>query len=165
MNQELRIEPLALHGQALPLLQAWFEAEWPAWYGPGGSGEAASDLASFANRGSLPTGVVAFRDGQLCAVAALKAESIPSHRHLSPWATAGYVDPSMRGQGIGARLLAALEHEAARLGFGRIYCGTSSAQSLLQRRGWQLLERTTHDGKELGIYCKTLEQLPGSPST
>ena len=106
MNHALRIEALALHEQALPLLQSWFEAEWPAWYGPGGPGDAGSDLAGFANRGSLPTGVVAFRDGLLCAVAALKAESIPSHRHLSPWAAAGYVHPSLRGQGIGAQLLA-----------------------------------------------------------
>ena len=165
MNQELRIEPLALNRQLLPLLQSWFEAEWPAWYGPGGQGDAGSDLAGFANRGSLPTAVVAFRAGQLCAVAALKAESIPSHRHLSPWAAAGYVQPSLRGQGIGAQLLAALEHEAARLGFGRIYCGTSSAQSLLQRCGWQLLEQSTHDGKELGIFCKALDHLPGREPT
>ncbi|MGH8607612.1 MAG: GNAT family N-acetyltransferase [Gammaproteobacteria bacterium] len=52
---------------------------------------------------------MALRHGRVCGIAALKAESIASHRHLSPWAAAGLVKPSERGRGIGAQLLAALE--------------------------------------------------------
>ena len=123
------------------MLQLWFETEWPSYYGTRGPGDARLDLQAFANRGSLPVGVVAFRGGEVCGVAALKAESISSHRHLSPWAAAGLVPPSERGQGIGAQLLAALEREARNLGFQHIYCGTSTAESLLQRSGWQLIEQ------------------------
>jgi len=153
---EVLIEPLALHPEVLPVLQQWFETEWSSYYGPGGPGDAQRDLQAYANRGSLPVGVVAFREGRVCGIAALKAESIASHRHLSPWAAAGLVAPSERGQGIGARLIAALEQEARSLGFQSIYCGTSTAESLLVRCGWQLHERILHEGEPLGIYRKDL---------
>jgi hypothetical protein len=42
------------------------------------------------------------------------------------------------------------------MGFNRIYCGTSTTERLLQRCGWQLLERIVHEGEGLGIYEKAL---------
>lgn len=156
MNGTLSIELLAAHPEVLPLLKEWLEAEWPSYYGTVGPGDARRDLQAFANHGSLPVGVVALRGGRVCGVAALKAESIASHRHLSPWAAAGLVSPSERRQGIGAQLLEALEREARTLGFRHIYCGTSTAASLLQRCGWQLIESIIHEGQGLGIYRKAL---------
>ncbi len=119
-------------------------------------GSAEQDLRAFANRGSLPIGVVALRQGTACGVAALKSESIASHRQLLPWAAAGLVAPSERGKGIGSLLLGALEREARELGYPFIYCGTSTAESLLERRQWQLMERIVHEGQGLGIYRKAL---------
>lgn len=156
MTQPVSIELLADHRELLPLLQEWFESEWPSYYGANGPGNALEDLRAFANRGSLPIGAVALRQGVACGVAALKPESIASHRHLSPWAAAGLVSPSERGKGIGSLLLAALEREAGKLGFPFIYCGTSTAESLLQRCQWQLMERIVHEGQGLGIYRKAL---------
>ncbi|HEV2610219.1 MAG TPA: GNAT family N-acetyltransferase [Noviherbaspirillum sp.] len=156
MPKRFSVEPLARHPQAIPVLCEWFEAEWPSYYGRGGPGCAHHDLHAYANQGSLPVGVVAFDTGKVCGVAALKAESIASHKHLLPWAAAGCVHPSLRGQGIGRLLLIALEEEARNLGFDRIYCGTSTAQSLLQRCDWQLIESVDHEGARLGIYRKAL---------
>jgi GNAT superfamily N-acetyltransferase len=156
MQADIRIAPLAAHPEVLPVLAAWFQVEWPAWYGPGGPGDAEQDLRDFANRGSLPVGVVAFREGRLCGVAALKAQSIASHAQLSPWAAAGLVEPTLRQRGIGAALLAALEAEARALGYPSIYCATSTAASLLERAGWSLLETVQHDGQALGLYRKAL---------
>ena len=153
----LVIEPLAAHPEVLPVLRQWFEMEWPSYYGAGGPGDAERDLDAFAQRGSLPVGVVAFLDGSVCGVAALKSESIPSHRHLSPWASAGLVQPLHRSKGIGLQLLSALEQEARNLGFNCIYCATGTAESLLQRCGWQLIEHIDHDGQNLGLYRKALQ--------
>ena len=89
-------------------------------------------------------------------MAALKAESIPSHRHLCPWAAAGLVKPALRGHGIGSMLLARLEQQARIQGFAEIHCATATAESLLQRRRWQLVERVTHEGQDLGVYRKGL---------
>ena len=152
----LRIAPLASHPEALATLQAWFEAEWPAYYGPAGPGSANRDLQAFASTADLPYGAVAFLDGELCGVAALKADSIASHAHLTPWAAAGLVRPDLRGRGIGAGLVRALEQRAREMGFWHLYCGTSSAGALLARLGWRLRERAVQDGVTLAIYERAL---------
>lgn len=152
----VRIELLADHRDAIPILKQWFEAEWSSYYGPKGPGDALHDLQSFDHKNSIPIGVVALCDDKVCGFAALKAESIASHRHLCPWAAAGLVEPSKRGKGIGAKLLNALEEHARRLGFHQIFSATSTAESLLLRCGWQLMERIVHEGSPIGIYCKDL---------
>lgn len=156
MITNLHVEPLAWHPEALPELQAWFEAEWSSYYGADGPGNAQRDLQAYANSNGLPFGVVALMEGSVCGVAALKVDSIASHRRLSPWAAAGLVRPDLRGRGIGQHLLLALEKQAKALGFNRLHCGTSTAEGLLQRCGWQLLEHTIHEGESLGIYEKAL---------
>jgi GNAT superfamily N-acetyltransferase len=137
----------------VPLVSSWLLAEWPQWYGAGGPGDLQRDVGEFsASRNVLPIGMVVFSEGTPVGFGALKAESIPSHIHLSPWASAGFVLPAHRGKGIGATLLQALVAQAKAVGFQAVYCGTSTAASLLTRSGWQLLESVTHAGRPLGIY-------------
>ena len=140
----------------MPELRGWLEREWPAWYGAGGRRSAEEDLRAFSATDGLPFGIVALRDRQVCGVAALKAESIPSHAHLRPWVSAGLVKPSLRGRGIGSLLLEALERRARDEGFNSIHCATATAESLLVRRGWSLLERVAHEGQNLGVYRTVL---------
>ncbi|KXK54758.1 MAG: GNAT family N-acetyltransferase [Chlorobi bacterium] len=160
MLTSIHLAPLANHPEVLPELRQWFESEWPEYYGKEGPGNAEADLIAFSGIGRLPVGIVAFHHGEPCGVAALKAESISSHRHLSPWAAAGLVKASKRGEGIGARLLQRLEEEAGRLGFTHLYCGTATAESLLLRNGWTLIERIQHEGEPLGIYQKPVSPFP-----
>jgi predicted N-acetyltransferase YhbS len=150
----VRVELLIDHPEAMPILRTWFEQEWASYYGAGGPGDAHRDLQSFANRHTLPLGLVALIDGQVAGIAALKPDSIASHAHLSPWVAAGMVDPALRGRGIGCELLAGLCAQARKLGCNRIFCGTSTARRLLERTGWTLLENISHEGETLGIYCK-----------
>jgi GNAT superfamily N-acetyltransferase len=154
--EAVAVEPLALHPEALPELCRLFEAEWPTWYGIGGPGNATEDLVACSATSGLPFGLVALQRGEVCGVAALKAESIPSHRHLSPWAAAGLVKGPLRGRGIGAALLAALEELARSQGYRAIHCATSTSESLLQRRDYRLLERVVHEGQDLGVYQRGL---------
>ena len=117
MSPDLRIGYLADHPEALPTLERLFESEWAAYYGADGPGNAQQDLAAYSNRGELPLGLVAFMGSEPCGVAALKADSISSHKHLTPWVGGGMVAPQFRRQGIGARLVSALEEVARNLGF------------------------------------------------
>lgn len=156
MPDDLHIALLADHPEAIPVLKGWYESEWRGYYGSGGPGNAEEDLRAFARRDGLPVGVVAFQEGKLCGIAALKAASIDSYAHLMPWAAAGMVAPNQRGRGIGARMLTALEGVARDLGFERIYCGTGTSESLLLRGGWILLERIVHEGEDLSIFEKAL---------
>jgi GNAT superfamily N-acetyltransferase len=153
MLATITVEPMARHRELLPLVAQWFISEWPTWYGPVGPGDIESDLTAFAaSEGVLPIGILGFEDGVPVGAGALKVESIPTHKHLSPWAGAGFVLPERRGRGIGAVLLHALVTKANVLGFSHVYCGTSTSESLLKRAGWSPMEITVHDSKPLTIF-------------
>jgi GNAT superfamily N-acetyltransferase len=152
----ITIEHLAKRQNLLPTIQEWFEAEWPAYYGPNGRGSAQRDLLAYSNLAALPLGLVAFLGGRPCGFAALKSEPFPSHPNLMPWVGAGYVRPSLRRRGIGRALFLRLEAEARALGYARLYCATATSASLLQRCGWQVLECVPHEEHEVTVFEKAL---------
>jgi GNAT superfamily N-acetyltransferase len=156
MSCEIRIAHLADHPEALPTLERLFQDEWPDYYGPQGPGVARRDLAQYSNRDRLPVGVVALLGSEPCGVAALKADSISTHTHLTPWIGGGMVAPQYRRRGIGARLVSALEGVARDLGFENVYCGTSTANSLLIREGWRLMEVVQNSNEAISIYQKNV---------
>ena len=156
MFPDVRIGYLVDHPEALPTLERLFESEWASYYGAGGRGNAHQDLIAYSNRGQLPVGLVAFLDSEPCGVAALKADSISTHKHFTPWIAGGMVAPQFRRNGIGARLVSALEDVARNLGFTTVYSGTSTANSLLIHEGWQLMEVVQYDGEAVSIYEKAL---------
>ena len=149
----LVVEVMARFPALKPTIRAWLLSEWPDWYGAGGPGTLVEDVEAFARSETLlPVGFVVFAAGEPVGFGALKQESIPSHSHLSPWAATGYVKPSHRRQGVGAILLGAIVGHAKTLGFPNVYCGTSTAGSLLERAGWQRVEQIVHAGQPLGIF-------------
>jgi GNAT superfamily N-acetyltransferase len=149
----LSVLPLTQVPHLKPLVNAWLVSEWPQRYGPGGPGNLAPDVEAFAKSATeLPVGFIVLNRNQPIGFGALKAESIASHTHLSPWAAAGYVRPENRGQGTGAVLLEAIVAHARSLGFPHVYCGTSTAINLLRRAGWQEHESIIHSGKPLIIF-------------
>ena len=156
MKNNLKIIPLVDKPEALPILKQWFEQEWESHYGPNGPGNAEKDLRAYCNRSKLPIGVVSYLDGKLCGMLALKAESITTHSHLSPWAAAGFVAPQKRRKGIGSKLLCAIEDIAKDMGYTKIYSGTSTAVNLLNRSDWQFMEQTHYNGEDVSIYEKAL---------
>ena len=153
MHSSLVVKPLSQHRALTDLVEGWLLSEWPRWYGPDGSGDVGEDVRAFASSEiRLPIGLVAFEQGRPVGIGALKAESVSSHRHLTPWAASGYVLPECRGRGIGAGILSSLVAYAKVLGFARVYCGTSTSESLLTRCGWSVLEVTQHDSKALTVF-------------
>lgn len=156
MSPDMRIGYLADHPEALPTLERLFQSEWAAYYGAAGPGNAHHDLVAYSNRGQLPVGVVAFLDSEPCGVAALKVDSLSTHKHLTPWIGGGMVAPQFRRHGVGARLASALEDVARHLGFTTVYSGTRTANSLLIREGWRCMEVVQYDGEAVSIYEKAL---------
>lgn len=156
MSNIPQIGYLADHPEALPVLARLLQSEWAAYYGPGGPGNAQQDLLAYSGRSQLPVGLVAFLGSEPCGVVALKAESISTHKHLGPWVGGGMVAPQFRRHGIGALMAAALENVALELGFKTIYSGTSTANSLLVREGWQFMELVQYNGEAVSIYKKAL---------
>ena len=149
----LRMTLLADRPDLIPTLTDWFVAEWEPYYGSGGPGDAVSDLLGCLNRDSLPIAVVVLdTDDTLLGTAALKAESVGSELGVGPWLAAFLVGPAHRGRGVGTALVAAIEGEAARLGFAEVYTSTDTAEGLLKRRGWQPFGDTESLRGPLKIY-------------
>jgi len=156
MYPAVRIGYLVDHPEVLPGLERLFQSEWATYYGAAGPGNAHQDLVAYSNRSQLPVAVVALLGSEPCGVAALKADSLSTHKHLTPWIGGGMVVPQFRRHGIGARLVSALEDVARELGFTTLYSGTSTANSLLIREGWQFREAVQYDGEAVSIYEKAL---------
>ncbi len=139
----LSVQPLLRVPQLKQAVSDWLLSEWPAWYGEGAPGNIAGDVEAFAqSESSLPVGFVVFKGEEPVGFGTLKQESIPSHRHLAPWAATGFVLPHHRGQGIGAFLLQAIALHAKVMGYAHVYSGTSTAVSLLQRAGCARLSKS-----------------------
>lgn len=156
----LRIELLADHPQAIPILREWFEREWAPYYGPDGPGDANKDLQDSCNRDRLPVTLVALSNGEICGTTALKTESISTHKHLTPWLAALLVRTEFRRRGIAERLIAAIEEKARQLGFHHIYVGigegSGTPESALRKRGWEFVEKGPYFISEVSIFQKAL---------
>ena len=149
----LRVQPLFQQPSLKPWVRAWLLSQWPAWYGVGGEGDLEGDVEAFAaSERQLPVGLVVFLDDVPVGFGSLKQESIRSRPDLAPWAASGFVRPDHRGRGIGAFLLQALAAHAGRLGYRHVYCGTSTAVSLLTRAGWDVVEELQHAGQPLTLF-------------
>jgi N-acetylglutamate synthase-like GNAT family acetyltransferase len=60
---------------------------------------------------------------------------------------------------IGAALLRAMVAHARALGHPYVYCGTSTAESLLQRSGWSPIEVIEHAGQPLTVFRSAAQPL------
>lgn len=147
-DQWFRIVHLIDAPEAAAALERWFVEEWAPWYGPGGKGDARSDLAASRSRDELPICLVAVNaHNEVLGTASLKSESVGSELGVGPWLAAVLVTEVHQGQGIGTALVQAIEEIAARLGFEFIYTSSDTAGSVLERRGWQAFGRNrVHQG-------------------
>jgi GNAT superfamily N-acetyltransferase len=143
----------------LPELERLFCAEWADHYGEGGPGNARADLIEYSRIDGLPTGIVALAGSKLCGMGALKPNSIDTHTHLTPWIGAGVVLTQFRQKGIGTKLVRELEDLARIRGYRKIFSATNTANRLLERIEWNLLEIIIHKGKPLSIYEKALQPI------
>ncbi|MFQ5469715.1 MAG: GNAT family N-acetyltransferase [Gammaproteobacteria bacterium] len=157
---KLKIELLADHPEALPILKELFESEWGPYYGETGPGEAEVDLKESANRSVLPIAQVAVVEGNICGTAALKMSSVTIYPDYFPWLAGLLVDPAYRRQGIGERLISATENLAKQLGFEEIYIGTGEksgvSETVLTTRKWELISKSEYFVSEVKVFKKSL---------
>ncbi|MEW8314972.1 MAG: GNAT family N-acetyltransferase [Candidatus Thiodiazotropha endolucinida] len=157
---DTKIELLADHPKAIPILKTLFESEWEPYYGETGPGDAESDLIQSANRNELPIAVVAIADGNVCGTAALKQTSVTTFQEYTPWLAALVVDNAYRNQGIGEQLVIRIEQLAKDLGYPEIYVGTGEksgmSECLLERREWRFLDKSDFFISEARVYRKRL---------
>jgi len=153
----IEIAPPAAHPECILTLARWFEDAWPAWYGPGGPGNAVHDLEARCRHSGLPFALVAHCGGELGGTAALTPTSIASHAQLGPWLSGLLVAVEFRRRGIAGHLVAGIEEAARELGHGAIFTaigsGPETPRTALLQRHWTATEST---GNGLTIYVKPL---------
>ena len=162
---DIRIVHFVDAPEVMPTLVDWFVAEWAPWYGPDGPGDAEGDLAACSSRDMLPICLIArSQENELLGTAALKTESVGSELGVGPWLAAVLVAAPHQGKGVGTALVAAIEKEAARLGFEAIYTSTDTAGGIMQRRGWEPVGATESLRGPLTIYRCRLKAPAPAPS-
>lgn len=153
---DIRIRYLAERPDVVSTLAEWFVAAWEPYYGANGPGDAETDLRGSMNRDQLPICLLAIdAAGSPLGTASLASASI-SHPELSPWVTAFLVAPDRRGRGVGTALVAAVEAEARRLGFAKLYISTDAASSIVRRHGWEAIDTAESLRGTVTVYATDL---------
>jgi GNAT superfamily N-acetyltransferase len=137
---EVRIEYLDAHVDAIPTLAAWHHAEWSSITPELSVADRIAGFEERARRGSVPTGFVALRGGEVAGMACLVECDIETHCHLTPWLATVLVGPAYRGHGIGSMLSRNAMREAWALGSPALYLFTFDRQPFYDRLGWTFLE-------------------------
>jgi len=159
----MRIDYLADHPDAAPLLAAWHHDEWrdllPGWT----LEQALAELRSHTGRRQIPTTFVAIEEDRLVGSASLLTADLDEWEHLTPWVASVYVVPDCRGRGVGRRLLARSVEEAHALGVDTVYLFTAGQEGYYARLGWAPLARARHHSHDVVIMRRLTEPGQVSP--
>ena len=152
----IEIHYLADCPELIPVLAAWFFAEWGT---PDLSVERIERrLHERLNRDRLPLVLVGFHDQKPVASASLKIQELDIRPEYLHWLGSVYVRPEERYQGIGSYLVESAAQEAQRLGVEDLYLYTTYSERLYARLGWITLERVEHHGRSSVIMRYTLNK-------
>jgi GNAT superfamily N-acetyltransferase len=99
---------------------------------------------------------VVVENGQAVGTASLDSEDLPPRSDLTPWLASVYVLPEFRAQGVGAKLVEAVEDEARARGFDKIYLHTTDRAAFYEKRGWQVLDTVHYWSQNHTVMSKNL---------
>jgi GNAT superfamily N-acetyltransferase len=102
-------------------------------------------------------GFVALSDGEPVGTVQLHEFDLEHMRDRSPWVCGMVVKPAYRGQGVGRRLLQALESFAAAQEVERLWVFTESAPDFYQSCGWIPYGETINNGEPGMILTNQIE--------
>jgi predicted N-acetyltransferase YhbS len=152
----MKIEYLADHPEFIPTLALWFHRHW-GHLSPGSTSETvAAELRSHLQYNQMPLALVAVSGGQLVGSASLRLHDMRTRKDLSPWLANVYVPVAHRKQGLGARLVAAIEEKANDLGFAALYLWTDEQERFYTRLGWTVIDRLEYLGEQVVMMQKRL---------
>lgn len=152
----IRVEYLADHPAAAPLLAAWHHAEWAGLL-PGWTPEhALAELRTHTGRRQVPTTLVALEGDSVLGSASLLAADLAGWEHLTPWLASVYVVPGRRRAGLG-RLLVGRAAEVARdLGFPALFLWTAGQRGFYERMGWAAIAQARQGGAAVAVMRREL---------
>ena len=148
---------LADRPEDVPLVMKWWHSFW---------GDRMGNLDTYTEqflatlgKQELPLDIVAIKDNQLVATAALKdhemEEIFPGYQY---WMGSIFVAPEYRGQGIARMLVKEIIRLAEQHRLPQLYLQTVDLTGgLYAQLGWQPVERLKYRGEETLVMIKNLE--------
>lgn len=92
----------------------------------------------------------------------LEHEGVDTHTHLSPWLSCLVVEPTKRGRGIGAILIAHLEARATNGGDKTLYLLTETP-AVYFVHGWEVMDTALLGDRRVFVMQKHLVLAAGNP--
>jgi GNAT superfamily N-acetyltransferase len=148
----IEIGLLADRPELIEQLAQAYEAAWPAWYGPGGQGDARADLEARSRRDGIPCAIVAADGAIAVGACALARESMSQTLETGAWLVGLWVRPSHRRQGLAMRLLQAAVDRAASRRVAELRAGTQTP-GLFEQAGWTREGVFEHDGRAIELFA------------
>jgi GNAT superfamily N-acetyltransferase len=113
-------------------------------------------LELFASDQTKGIALVAKADGEPIGTCLLVESEIEPNHDVSPWLAGLFVIPERRREGAGTILVRAIEDQARRRGFSRLYLYTSEAIAFYANLGWSVLDRTNWRGLDTTLMAREL---------
>ena len=152
----MQIEYLADYPEHIAELARLHFEEW-SYLRPDESLEERTErLRTSCGRNTIPSVVVALKDGRLLGSAMLLAQDMDSYPQLTPWLAGVFVKPEYRHRGIGSALVKRIEDEARSLSVSSLFLYTPQTESLYARLGWSAIERCRHRNTNVVVMSKEL---------
>lgn len=132
------------------------ERIWQQWWKDRGCPLAyiADRLQETMNDAPIPFALVAHDGSVFAGTASLIETDLAERPQFSPWVAAVWVEPKLRGDGIGAALVERAVQACFDLGPRRVYlCASQERSSFYTQRGWTLLEHNV-GARLLNVFAR-----------
>lgn len=152
----MKITYLANHPEHLLTIAKWIMDEW-GHESPGMTLEKMeARFRGNMKRFSIPITLLAMNGDVPVGTASLVIHDMNDHLEYSPWLAAVYVLPEKREQGIGTKLVKAVELLGAQLDVEKLYLFTPDCESFYTRMNWTVHERTRYREKDVVLMVKEI---------
>jgi GNAT superfamily N-acetyltransferase len=148
----ISIHYLGHHPGFAERLARWSWDEWQPIYEQRGQTweHALRNYQERLNINTMPLALVAFNEsGELVGTVSLKYYDLDIRPEITIWLGGLFVIPEWRRHGVGSQLMTRAVEEARRLELPSLHLWTSSAKSLYQKLGWNVVERMDYCGKQI----------------
>ena len=152
----MEVIPLNRCREHIPVLAGWFHEQW-------GRHDQNRSIAAIENRltqavesDQFPVILVGFLEGQPVATATLKIREMSTHPHLEHWLGTVFVLPEFRRRGLAREIVSQAVDHARQRGVGTLHLYTPDQERLYFRLGWEPVERTRYDDKDVVVMKREI---------
>ena len=144
---------------AIPIIAKWLKSEWGYLQPDSTEEDLIQRLESRASKESIPIHLVAKKDGEFVAFAALKYGEMKQYPEKEYWLGSLYVLPKFRGAGVASKMVREIEKIARIFSLPIIYLQTERlGGGLYTRLGWKPIDIVKDRGDKVLVMQRHLNE-------